>query len=153
MSSRSSPSFTRAINGVLTYISFPSLRNWIRRQILNRGFLHHWSGKILWLLLTVDLPIRLNEPIRRMARYTGHPCKCAFVVPYVFDMFSSKRPHQILLMVSDHPADEDSLLRNEVLAMASFMRWKMNSFPRYQSLICPVSMILCHTCHCHCDKF
>lgn len=63
-----------------------------------------------------------------------------FLVRYVFDMFSKRRPHQILLLASDHPAEEDSLLRSEVIAMATFMKWKMLSMEREQSLVYPVSI-------------
>lgn len=52
----------------------------------------------------------------------------------------------ILLMVSDHSAQEDSLLRSEVLAMTSFMRWKLKKLSRESSLLFPVSQSPMHYC-------
>ncbi|KAL1996078.1 hypothetical protein VTN49DRAFT_401 [Thermomyces lanuginosus] len=46
------------------------------------------------------------------------------------------------MMASDHPpVEENALIRSEVLARLSFMRWKMRSMERQQSLIYPVLVI------------
>ncbi|OJD27005.1 hypothetical protein ACJ73_01602 [Blastomyces percursus] len=84
-----------------------------------------------------------GDPVRRGARYTeiGYFIEPKFLVPHVYDRSLKTRPHQILIMVSDHPADESSLFRTEVLVMSSFMRWKMLSMEREQSLVYPVMVI------------
>jgi hypothetical protein len=64
-----------------------------------------------------------------------------FLVLGVFDSFSTRKPHQILLLASDYPAHED-LLRVEVLVMASYMKWKMRMTRSEQSVVRPVSPIL-----------
>ncbi|KLJ11483.1 hypothetical protein EMPG_13328 [Blastomyces silverae] len=83
------------------------------------------------------------EPRRRGVRWCDKlGLEHYFIVEYIYDLFMKRKPHQILVMVSDHPpAQEDSLIRSEVLAMASFMRWKMNSMEREQSLVYPVLVI------------
>lgn len=79
-------------------------------------------------------------PRRRGAIYCERGGEQQFLVRDVFDMFSKRKPHQILLMVSSHPIVEgDSLLRSELLAMTSYMKWKMRVMEREQSLVCPVS--------------
>ncbi|KAK2808998.1 hypothetical protein FQN50_004272 [Emmonsiellopsis sp. PD_5] len=84
-----------------------------------------------------------GNPVRRHARYNEITYKDPhkFLVPHVFDMFSARKPHQILIMISDHPAEESSLLRSEVIAMTTFMKWKMRSMSREQSLVYPVMVI------------
>ncbi|EGC49274.1 conserved hypothetical protein [Histoplasma capsulatum var. duboisii H88] len=81
-------------------------------------------------------------PRRRGAIYCERGGEQKFLVRDVFDMFSKRKPHQILLMVSSHPIVEgDSLLRSELLAMTSYMKWKMRVMEREQSLVCPVMVI------------
>ncbi|QSS66449.1 hypothetical protein I7I51_07306 [Histoplasma capsulatum] len=81
-------------------------------------------------------------PRRRGVIYCERVGEQQFLVRRVLDMFSKRNPHQILLMVSSHPVVEgDSLLRSELLAMTSYMKWKTRVMEREQSLVCPVMVI------------
>ncbi|OAX80980.1 hypothetical protein ACJ72_04677 [Emergomyces africanus] len=83
-----------------------------------------------------------GDPERPGARYVEHlGFEHPFLVPQVYDAFSKRKPHQILLMVSDHAVEEKALLRSELLAMTSFMKWKMQSMRHRQILIYPVMVI------------
>ncbi|KAL1971711.1 hypothetical protein VTN31DRAFT_2332 [Thermomyces dupontii] len=63
-----------------------------------------------------------------------------FLVPYIYELFSKRKPHQILLMASDHlPVENDALIRSEILAMVSFTRWTMRVLEHQQSPVYPVS--------------
>ncbi|PGH11481.1 hypothetical protein AJ79_04856 [Helicocarpus griseus UAMH5409] len=90
----------------------------------------------------MKLAFRPGVPIRQGVRdVERYGLEHRFHVRYVYDMFSKRKPHQILLMISDHPVEENSLLRSEVPAMTTFMKWKMQSMRREQSLVYPVMVI------------
>ncbi|KAK2813959.1 hypothetical protein FQN50_000360 [Emmonsiellopsis sp. PD_5] len=115
--------------------------DYIDARFLASDIAHH-ASHLRWDYPSPWKQTSYGEAQARGARGTEHTGREErFLVCNVFNTFSKRRPHQILLMAADHPAEENSLLRSEVLVMASFMRWKMLSMQREQSLVYPVMVI------------
>ncbi|KAK2761719.1 hypothetical protein FQN54_001547 [Arachnomyces sp. PD_36] len=61
-----------------------------------------------------------------------------FMTSLLCSLPNARRPHLIIPMISDHSADENTILRSEVLVMISYMRWKLNEVAKGNNLLVPV---------------